>query len=125
MCLGTESSILSIVNVFCSAEAATLASKPSSHPKYAVMVKEAFKALDSRKGVTPQAIRNYIRKTYPTVDVHRLTYLVSQALTKKLGSGELVRLENPKLPRAKKYRVQDYYFFFFLNYYLICFVFVF
>ncbi|XP_075893195.1 linker histone H1M [Nelusetta ayraudi] len=87
------------------AEAATLRSKPSSHPKYAVMVKEAFKALDSRKGVTPQAIRNYIRKTYPTVDVHRLTYLVSQALTKKLGSGELVRLENPKLPRAKKYRL--------------------
>lgn len=69
------------------------------------MVKEALKALDSRKGVTPQAIRNYIKKNYPTVDVHRLTYLVRQALTKKVGSGELVHLENPKLPGVKKYRV--------------------
>lgn len=95
---------------FCSAEAATQRPKPSSHPKYAVMVKEALKVLDSRKGVSPQAIRIYITKTYPTVPVQRLTYLVGQALTRKLASGELVRVVNPKLPKAKKFRVQNVLF---------------
>lgn len=87
-----------------------------SHPNYAVMVKEAIKALDvSRKGVTPQAIRNYIRRTHPTVDVNKVTSCVSRALTRKLDSGELVRLVNPNLPKSKKYRVHtvfSHYFFF-------------
>lgn len=95
--------ISKVVNVSCSALSVKQLLK--SHPSTAIMVKEALKALDSRKGVTPQAIRNYIKKNYPTVDVHRLTYLVRQALTKKVGSGELVHLENPKLPGVKKYRV--------------------
>lgn len=77
-----------------------------SHPPTVVMVKEALKVLDSRKGVTSQAIRNYIKKTYPTVDAHKLTYLVRHALT-KLGPNEVVHLENPKPSGVKKYRVQD------------------
>lgn len=76
------------------------------HPPYATMVKEALGALDSRKGVTPQAIRNYIKKNYPSVDQHRLTYLVRRVLAKKVDSGELLHLENPKLSGSvKKYRV--------------------
>lgn len=95
-----------VVNVFCSASG--LKQLLKSHPPYATMVKEALRTLDSRKGVTSQAVRNYIKKNYPTVDVQRLTNMVRKALTKKVDSGELVHVENPKLSGVKKYRVQDF-----------------
>lgn len=61
------------------------------HPSTAVMVKEALEALDSRKGASSQAIQNYIKQKYLSVDVARLKHLVRRALRKGLESGALVR----------------------------------
>lgn len=68
--------------------------KGAAHPSTAVMVKEALKALDSRKGVSSQAIQNHIKQKYPSVDVARLKHLVRRALKKGLESGTLVRPAN-------------------------------
>ncbi|CAG06874.1 unnamed protein product [Tetraodon nigroviridis] len=64
------------------------------HPSTAIMVKEALKALDSRKGASSQAIQNYIKLKYPTVDAVRLKHLVRGALKKGIESGALVRPAN-------------------------------
>ncbi|XP_033823209.2 protein B4 [Periophthalmus magnuspinnatus] len=58
------------------------------------MVREAIKALDSRKGVSSQAIQNYIKQKYPSVDLVRLKGLVRNALKKGIESGTLVRPAN-------------------------------
>ncbi|KAM4588714.1 linker histone H1M [Odontesthes bonariensis] len=58
------------------------------------MVKEALQALDSRKGVSSQAIRSYIKEKYPSVDLVRLTHLVRNCLKKGIESGTLVRPAN-------------------------------
>nr|XP_046239661.1 protein B4 isoform X2 [Scatophagus argus] len=68
--------------------------KPATHPSTAIMVKEALKALDSRKGVSSQAIQNYIKQKYPTVDLVRLKHLVRRALKKGIETGTLVRPAN-------------------------------
>lgn len=71
------------------------------------MVKEALKALDSRKGASSQAIQNYIKQNYPTVDVVRLKHLVRNALKKGLESGALVRPANSNITTGAtgKFRV--------------------
>ncbi|XP_071376805.1 linker histone H1M [Centroberyx affinis] len=66
----------------------------ATHPSTTIMVKEALKELDSRKGASSQAIQNYIKQTYPSVDLVRLKYLVRKALIKGLESGTLVRPAN-------------------------------
>ncbi|XP_045931103.1 protein B4 isoform X3 [Micropterus dolomieu] len=58
------------------------------------MVKEALKELDSRKGVSSQAIQNYIKQKYPSVDLVRLKHLVRRALKKGIETGTLVRPAN-------------------------------
>uniref|UniRef100_A0A674NSE1 H15 domain-containing protein n=1 Tax=Takifugu rubripes TaxID=31033 RepID=A0A674NSE1_TAKRU len=68
--------------------------KSAAHPSTAIMVKEALKALDSRKGVSSQAMQNYIKQKYPSVDVVRLKHLVRRALKKGIESGALVRPAN-------------------------------
>uniref|UniRef100_A0A3B5L1C3 H15 domain-containing protein n=1 Tax=Xiphophorus couchianus TaxID=32473 RepID=A0A3B5L1C3_9TELE len=68
--------------------------KPATHPSTFVMVKEALKALDSRKGVSSQAIQNYIKQKYPTVDPARLKHLVRRLLKNGLLNGTLVRPVN-------------------------------
>ncbi|XP_075316108.1 uncharacterized protein LOC142376588 [Odontesthes bonariensis] len=68
--------------------------KLSAHPSTAVMVKEALQALDSRKGVSSQVIRSYIKEKYPSVDLVRLTHLVRNCLKKGIESGTLVRPAN-------------------------------
>ncbi|KAG8007785.1 Protein B4 [Nibea albiflora] len=68
--------------------------KLAAHPSTAIMVKEALKELDSRKGVSSQAIQNYIKQKYPTVDLVRLKHLVRRALKKGLETGTLVRPAN-------------------------------
>lgn len=65
--------------------------KSAAHPSTATMVKEALEALDSRKGVSSQAMQNYIKQKYPSVDVVRLKPLVRRALKKGIESGTLVR----------------------------------
>ena len=59
-----------------------------------VMVKNAVKELDSRKGVSSQAIRNSIQAKYPTMELVRLKYMVRKALIKGLENGTLVRPAN-------------------------------
>uniref|UniRef100_A0A3B3ZFP1 H15 domain-containing protein n=1 Tax=Periophthalmus magnuspinnatus TaxID=409849 RepID=A0A3B3ZFP1_9GOBI len=76
-----------------SGNAATLR-KLATHPSTAIMVREAIKALDSRKGVSSQAIQNYIKQKYPSVDLVRLKGLVRNALKKGIESGTLVRPAN-------------------------------
>ncbi|XP_047439284.1 protein B4 [Mugil cephalus] len=68
--------------------------KIAAHPSTAIMVKEALKELDSRKGVSSQAIQNYIKQKYPSVDSVRLKYLVRKALKKGIENGTLVRPAN-------------------------------
>ncbi|KAM7422628.1 hypothetical protein PAMA_010594 [Pampus argenteus] len=68
--------------------------KLAAHPSTAIMVKEALKELDSRKGVSSQAIQNYIKQKYPSVDMVRLKHLVRRALKKGIESGTLVRPAN-------------------------------
>ncbi|TRY88264.1 hypothetical protein DNTS_032456 [Danionella cerebrum] len=67
------------------------AQKTSSHPSTMEMVKEALKELDSRKGVSAQAVRGYIKTKYPSTDESRLKSLVRRALTKGIDTGVLVR----------------------------------
>uniref|UniRef100_A0A3Q1BCQ6 H15 domain-containing protein n=2 Tax=Amphiprion ocellaris TaxID=80972 RepID=A0A3Q1BCQ6_AMPOC len=68
--------------------------KLATHPSTAIMVKEALKELDSRKGVSSQAIQNYIKQKYPSVDLVRLKHLVRRALKKGIENGTLVRPAN-------------------------------
>ncbi|XP_070759506.1 linker histone H1M [Enoplosus armatus] len=68
--------------------------KLAAHPSTAIMVKEALKELDSRKGVSSQAIQNYIKQKYPSVDLVRLKHLVRRALKKGIETGTLVRPAN-------------------------------
>ncbi|XP_014842991.1 PREDICTED: protein B4-like isoform X1 [Poecilia mexicana] len=70
------------------------ARKPATHPSTAVMVREALKALDSRKGVSSQAIQNYIKQKYSTVEPVRLKHLVRRILKNGLLNGTLVRPVN-------------------------------
>ncbi|XP_029286946.1 protein B4 [Cottoperca gobio] len=74
-------------------EAATLR-KPAAHPSTTTMVKEALKELDSRKGLSSQAIQNYIKQKYPSVDILKLKHLVRRALKKGIETGTLVRPAN-------------------------------
>ena len=70
------------------------------------MVKEAVKELDSRKGVSSQAIRNSIKVKYPTMDLVRLKYTVRKALIKGLENGSLVRPANSTATGAQgRFRV--------------------
>ncbi|KAM4740581.1 linker histone H1M [Anableps anableps] len=71
--------------------------KPTTHPSTANMVKEALKALDSRKGVSSQAVQNYIKQKYPSVELVRLKYLVRRALKKGIENGTLVRPVNARV----------------------------
>uniref|UniRef100_UPI0037E85B10 linker histone H1M n=1 Tax=Semicossyphus pulcher TaxID=241346 RepID=UPI0037E85B10 len=68
--------------------------KLAAHPSTAIMVREALKELDSRKGVSSQAIQNYIKQKYPSVDLVRLKHLVRRALKKGIETGTLVRPAN-------------------------------
>lgn len=82
--------------------------KLTAHPSTAIMVKEALKALDSRKGVSSQAIQNYIKQKYPTVDVVRLKHLVRRTLKKGIETGTLVRPANSNVATGAmgKFRVR-------------------
>ncbi|XP_051969267.1 histone H1-beta, late embryonic [Xyrauchen texanus] len=68
--------------------------KVSPHPSTMEMVKEALKELDSRKGVSAQAIRGYIKERYTTVDETRLKFMVRRTLTKGIETGVFVRPAN-------------------------------
>lgn len=81
-------------HTFLSAARAVAVRKPATHPSTFVMVKEALKALDSRKGVSSQAIQNFIKQKYPTVDPARLKHLVRRLLKNGLLNGTLVRPVN-------------------------------
>ncbi|XP_027558417.1 histone H1oo isoform X2 [Neopelma chrysocephalum] len=63
-------------------------------PSTLQMVKEALRAQDEKKGASVFTIRQFILAKYPTVDPIRLKYLLKQALSKGLSSGELVRPRN-------------------------------
>ncbi|XP_062327534.1 protein B4 [Osmerus eperlanus] len=65
--------------------------KYAAHPPTMVMVKEAIAELNSRKGSSTQAIRNYVTEKYPSIDSVRLKYLVRQAVVKGVERGEFVR----------------------------------
>lgn len=82
--------------------------KMATHPSTAVMVQEALKELDSRKGVSSQAIQNYIKQKYPSVDLVRLKHLVRNALKKGMENGTLVRPANATVTTGAvgKFRVR-------------------
>ncbi|XP_026851317.2 sperm-specific protein PHI-2B/PHI-3 [Electrophorus electricus] len=65
--------------------------RAASHPSTMDMVKEAVKELDSRKGVSAQAVRSFIRRKYATVGESRVNAMVRKALVKGLESGAFVR----------------------------------
>lgn len=68
--------------------------KVSPHPSTMEMVKEALKELDSRKGVSAQAIRGYIKENYTTVDETRLKFMVRRTLNKGIETSVFVRPAN-------------------------------
>ncbi|XP_077581671.1 linker histone H1M [Stigmatopora nigra] len=68
--------------------------KMTMHPGTSIMVSEALKKLDNRKGVTKQGIQNFIKINYPSVDPIRLNYLVRRVLLKGLENGTMVRPTN-------------------------------
>ncbi|KAK7165453.1 hypothetical protein R3I94_003723 [Phoxinus phoxinus] len=72
----------------------TTVRKVSPHPSTMEMVKEALKELDSRKGVSAQAIRSYIKEKYKTVDETRLNSMVRKTLNKGIETGMFVRPVN-------------------------------
>ncbi|XP_032369563.1 linker histone H1M [Etheostoma spectabile] len=76
--------------------------KLTAHPSTAIMVKEALKALDTRKGVSSPAIQNYIKQKYPSVDLVRLKHFVRKALNKGLETGTLVRPANSTVTTGAK-----------------------
>ncbi|KAI4889659.1 hypothetical protein NFI96_021569, partial [Prochilodus magdalenae] len=80
---------------------ATAPRKPSLHPPTIEMVKEALMELDSRKGVSAQAIRTFIREKHPTVDETRVKFMVRKALIKGLESGTFVRPANSNTTGAQ------------------------
>ncbi|XP_054641331.1 protein B4 [Dunckerocampus dactyliophorus] len=65
--------------------------KMSAHPPTLIMVREALIELDSRKGVSLQAIQNFIKRNYPSVDHVRVKHFVRRAIKKGLETGILVR----------------------------------
>uniref|UniRef100_A0A665T1N3 Linker histone H1M n=1 Tax=Echeneis naucrates TaxID=173247 RepID=A0A665T1N3_ECHNA len=75
---------------------ATMLRKLSAHPSTPIMVREALKELDSRKGVSSQAIQSYIKQKYPSVDLVRLKHLVRRTLQKGIETGTLVRPANSR-----------------------------
>ncbi|XP_016099981.1 linker histone H1M isoform X2 [Sinocyclocheilus grahami] len=77
-----------------SSSSKTAGRKVSPHPSTMEMVKEALKELDSRKGVSAQAIRGYIKEKYTTVDETRLKFMVRRALNKGIETGVFVRPAN-------------------------------
>lgn len=82
--------------------------KPPTHPPAMEMVKEALKELDSRKGVSAQAVRTFIKEKHPTVDESRLKFMVRRALVKGLESGTLVRPANSNSTGAQgRFRVRN------------------
>ena len=56
-----------------------------------VMIKQAIAELNSKKGSSTQAIRNYVTEKYPSIDSVKLKYLVRKAVVKGVERGELVR----------------------------------
>lgn len=73
------------------------------------MVKEALQALDSRKGVSSQAILKYITEKYPSVDLARLKTLVRKNLKKGVENGTLVKPGNSSANTAtRRFRVSGY-----------------
>nr|XP_055056789.1 protein B4 [Misgurnus anguillicaudatus] len=76
------------------AESKAAGRKVSPHPTTMEMVKEALKELDSRKGVSAQAIRGYIKEKHTSVDETRLKYMVRRALNKGIETGAIVRPAN-------------------------------
>uniref|UniRef100_A0A3Q4GSJ9 H15 domain-containing protein n=1 Tax=Neolamprologus brichardi TaxID=32507 RepID=A0A3Q4GSJ9_NEOBR len=72
------------------------------HPSTAIMVKEALQALDSRKGVSSQAILKYITEKYPSVDLARLKTLVRKNLKKGVENGTLVKPGNSSATTATR-----------------------
>lgn len=86
-------SLLYHIYIVFSLDAATVR-KIAAHPSTAIMVKEALKELDSRKGVSSQAIQSYIKQKYPSVDLVRLKHFVRRALKKGIENGTLVRPAN-------------------------------
>lgn len=87
--------------------AGVLAMRKLPHPSTTVMVKEALKELDSRRGCSSQAIQRYIKEEYPSVDAVRLKHFVRRALNKGLESGDLVRPANSSVTTGAmgKFRV--------------------
>lgn len=77
-------------------------SDAAPHPSTATMVKEALQALDSRKGVSSQAILKYITEKYPSVDLARLKTLVRKNLKKGVENGTLVKPGNSSATTATR-----------------------
>lgn len=77
-------------------------SDAAPHPSTAIMVKEALQALDSRKGVSSQAILKYITEKYPSVDLARLKTLVRKNLKKGVENGTLVKPGNSSATTATR-----------------------
>ncbi|XP_038821560.1 protein B4-like [Salvelinus namaycush] len=65
-----------------SSNAPAVARRTPLHPPTMVIVNEALKELDSRKGVSSQAIRGFITEKYPSVDLVRLKYMIRKTLKK-------------------------------------------
>ncbi|KAM9535922.1 histone H1.8-like [Salvelinus alpinus] len=79
-----------------SSNAPAVARRTPLHPPTMVMVNEALKELDSRKGVSSQAIRGFITEKYPSVDLVRLKYMIRKTLKKGFEGGVLVRTSTRK-----------------------------
>ncbi|XP_007500320.2 histone H1.8 [Monodelphis domestica] len=71
------------------------------HPSTLQMVTEALKARGDKHGTSVAAIKFYICRKYPAINMRRFRYLLKQALAKGISDGVLVRPRNSTVTGAR------------------------
>uniref|UniRef100_A0A914EIM9 H15 domain-containing protein n=1 Tax=Acrobeloides nanus TaxID=290746 RepID=A0A914EIM9_9BILA len=79
--------------------------RPSEHPSYKQMIDEAIFSLDSRKGVSRAAIKNYITKKYPVGDRNAAINTHIRKAIKNLVDQNALNLVEGATQKSSRYRL--------------------
>jgi histone H1/5 len=72
--------------------------KPSEHPPYLAMIKEAIAQLKERNGSSRQALKKYCKSNFKGLKDDSFDRLFNSALSKGVKAGELVQPKGPSGP---------------------------